>query len=228
MVPQGEGRSGPKSGDDDFEGLDLLVGRPEGAAPDRLTAEAADSPAAPTTSLLPAAHNDSIREVLATIRATAARIDALQDAPGSEHETVEALARATAALTQAVGDTRGALAKAGEVAERHDGAAEAAEVLAEGVAALKTQGEALDQRIRATRTQAEANARQAEAAAQGMTKMKQAATMLDSSLRIHAENMFRITQNQRWRPWSCAAMGSMLARLASITAIGRPERSHSA
>ena len=64
-------------------------------------------------------HDDAIREILETVRATAARIDALQD-----------------------------------------GAAEAGRVPAEGVAALKTQGEALDKRLRATGTLAEATARQ--------------------------------------------------------------------
>ena len=173
----GGGRpSGPESAEDEFENRDLLVGRPEGAE-GRPTAVAARTPPA-ATSPQPDAHDEAIREILATVRALAARIDALQDAPGPELETAEALARETAALTQAVEDARGALAKAAELAARRDGAAEAARVLAEGVAALKTQGEALDKRLHATGRLAEATARQAkengwqaEIAAQGIAEM---------------------------------------------------------
>ena len=81
MVPEAEGRGGPASGVDDFDGRDLLVGRPEGAE-GRSTAGAAGTPQA-ATSPKPDAHDDSIREILETVRATAARIDALQDAPGA-------------------------------------------------------------------------------------------------------------------------------------------------
>ena len=206
MAPEDETRRSTESGDDDFEGRDLLVGRPEGAE-GRPTAGAAQAPPA-AMSAQPGVHDEAIREILAKVRATAARIDALQDAPGPELETAEALARETAALTQAVADARGALDKAAELAARRDGAAEAARVLAEGVAALKAQGEALDRRIRTTGTQAEATARQAketgwqaEVVTQGVAEMKQAATVLESSLRIHAENMFRFTESQRWRTW---------------------------
>ena len=142
------------------------------------------------------------------MRATAARIDALKDAPGPEQETAEALARETAALTQAVEDARGALAKAAELAARRDGAAEAGRVLAEGVAALKTQGEALDKSLHATGRLAEATARQAkengwqaEIAAQGIAEVNRTARVLESSLRVHAENMTRFNTMQRWRFW---------------------------
>ena len=206
----GGGRpSGPESAEDEFEGRDLLVGRPEGAE-GRPTAVAARTPPA-ATSPQPDAHDEAIREILATVRALAARIDALQDAPGPELETAEALARETAALTQAVEDARGALAKAAELAARRDGAAEAARVLAEGVAALKTQGEALDKRLHATGRLAEATARQAkengwqaEIAAQGIAEMNRTARVLESSLRVHAENMTRFDTMlwSRRRPWS--------------------------
>ena len=104
MAPEGGRRGGSEVGEGDIEGRDLLVGRPEGGAADRPTAEAAGSSAAPATSPQPDAHDDAIREILATVRASAARIDALQGTPGPEHETAEALARQTAALTQAVED----------------------------------------------------------------------------------------------------------------------------
>ena len=92
MAPDGERRGDPESGKDEFDGRDLLVGRPEGAAACRPTAGAGNtSPAA--TSPQPDAHDDAIRENLETVRATAARIDALKDAPGPERETAEALAR---------------------------------------------------------------------------------------------------------------------------------------
>ena len=223
MAQGDESRAGPGAGKDDFEGRDLLVGRPEEAAAGRPTAGAAQTPAT-TTSPPPGEHDDAIREILATVRATAARIDALQDAPGPGQETAEALAGATAALTQMAEDARALLGKAADA--RRDGTAEAARVLAQGAAAMKSQGEALDKRLRAT-------GRQAEAVAEGMAEMKQAATVLDSSLRIHAENMFRITQNQRWRPWLVGlaiaaasfvffSLGAVLQRETDVVSFGDP------
>ena len=154
MAPEGERRGNPESGKGDFDGRDLLVGRPEGAE-DRPTASAAQAPPA-AMSQQPDAHDDAIREILATVQAMAARIDALQDTPEPAHETTEALAHETAALTQAVEDARGALAKAAELPAQRDGQASAgARALAEGAAALKTQGEALDERLRASGLQAD-------------------------------------------------------------------------
>ena len=86
-MASGKGRrSSPESGDDSFDGRDLLVRRPEGAVEDRPAAEAANvPPAAPTPQLAkpspqPDAHDIAIAEILATVQATASRIDALQDA----------------------------------------------------------------------------------------------------------------------------------------------------
>ena len=239
MAPEEERRGGPKSGESGFEGRDLLVGRPEGGAAGRPPAGAArTSPAA--TSPQPGAHDDAIREILEAVRATAARIDALQDAPGPEQETAEALARETMALTQAVEDARGALAKAAELAARRDGAAEAGRVLAEGVATLKTQGEALDKSLHATGRLAEATARQAkengwqaEIAAQGIAEMNRTARVLESSLGIHAENVSRFNQKQRWRPWLTGlaigaasfvffAVGAVLQRETDVVSFGDP------
>ena len=89
----------------------------------------------------PAALDDAIAEILATVRAVASGIDALQDEP----RTAKELARETASLTQEVADARGVLAKAAELAARRDGAAETARALSGADVALKTQGEALDQ-----------------------------------------------------------------------------------
>ena len=207
MAPEEERRGSPESEKGDFEGRDLLVGRPEEMAADEPIAGTTQAPPA-ATSPPPDAHDDAIREILAEVRAAAARIDELHDAHRPEPETAEALARETAALTQAVENARGALAKAAELAARRDGAAEAARVLAEGVAALKTQGEALDKRLRATGTLAEATARQtkengwqAEIAAQGVAEMNRTARALESSLRVHAENMTRFNTMQRRRFW---------------------------
>ena len=108
MAPGDETRRSPASGQGDFDGRDLLVGRPEGAVEGRPAAEAADVPPATPTpqpaepSPQPAAHDDAIREILATVQATAARIDALQDEQGPARETAKELARETAALTEAV------------------------------------------------------------------------------------------------------------------------------
>ena len=143
MAPEEERRGSTESGKGDFDGRDLLVGRPEGAA-GRSTAAAPGTPQA-AISPQPGAHDDAIREILETVRATAARIDALQDAPEPEHETAEALARETAALTQAVVDARGALAKAAELAARRDGQAAAGRVAqdrADGTLAGPWNGEA--------------------------------------------------------------------------------------
>ena len=212
-----ERRIGPESGEDPFDGRDLLVGRPEGAVEDKPAAEAAYVPPATPTpqseepSPQPGAHDDAIREILETVRGTAARIDALQDDPGPGHETAKELARETAALTQAIADARGALAKAAELASRRDGAAQAARALAEAAASLKTQGEALDKSLRATGGLAEATARQAkengwqsEVTAQGIAEMNRTASLLQSSLRVHVENMTRFDNSQRLRFWLTA------------------------
>ena len=224
MAPEEE-RDGPESGKGDFDGRDLLVGRPEGAEGRRSAGAAQASPAA--TSPQPGAHDDAIREILATVQATAARVDALQDAAVPEHETAEALARETGALTQAVEDARGALAKAAELAARRDGQASAgARALAEGAAALKTQGEALDKRLRAT-------GRQAAAAAEGMNEMKQTAMALDSNLRALAEDILRVNQDRRRRLWltglAIAAasfvffvLGAVLQRETDVVSFGDP------
>ena len=128
------------------------------------------------------------------MRATAARVDAIQDGPGAENETAQALARETAALTQAVTDARGALAKAAELAARRDGAAEAARSLAGTAAALKTQGEALDQRIHATD-------RQSAVTAHTMEDVNQSAMALNDQLRTLGNDLLRISDRLRWQHW---------------------------
>ena len=231
MAPE-EGRGGPESPKGNLDGRDLLVGRPEGAE-GRAAAGAAGT-AQVATSPQRGVHDDAIREILETVRATAVRIDALQEAPGPEHETAEALVRENAALSQAVEGARGALAKAAELAAQQDGQASAGEqALAKSVAALKTQGAALDERIRATGTQARANAGQAEAAAQGIAEIKEAAAALDSRLRTHAEEVMRGAQRQRWRPWVTGlaigaasfvffVVGAVLQRETDVVSFGDP------
>ena len=99
-------------------------------------------------------------------------------------------------------------------------------MLAEGAAALKTQGEALDKRLRAT-------GRQAEAAAQGMAEMKQTAMALDSRLRTLGEDILRIVDRLRWRPWLMGlaiaaasfvffALGAVLQRETDVVSFGDP------
>ena len=226
MAPE-ERRDGPESGKDDFEGRDLLVGRPDGAEGRQSTSAAGTPPATATTSPQPGAYDDAIQEILETVRATAARIDELRDVPEPAAETAEGLARETAALTRAVEDARGTLAKAAELAARRDGQASAgAKALAEGAAALKTQGEALDTRLHTTD-------RQAAAAADSIEDLKRTAMTLDSSLRIHAENMTRMTERQRWRQWRFGlgiaaasfvffVLGAVLQREAGVVSFGDP------
>ena len=232
MAPGDETRRSPASGQDDFDGRDLLVGRPEEAVEDRPAAEAADVPPATPTpqpgepSPPPAAHDDSVAEILATVRATAARIDALKDETGPAQETAKELARETAALTQAVADARGALAKAAEIASRRDGAAETARALAGAAAALTTQGEALDQRIHATD-------RQSAVAAHSLEDMNQSATALGDQLRSLRNDLSRIAERLRWRHWRFGlavagaafvffALGAVLQREANVMSFGDP------
>ena len=234
MAPQEGRRSDPKSGKGDFDGRDLLVGRPEGA--EGRPAAGVTGTAQTAASPQPGAHDDAIQEILETVRATAARIDALRDAPGPEHETAEALARETAALSQAVEDARGTLAEAAQLTAQQDGQATAgAQALAKSVAALKAQGDALDKRLRATGTQAQANAGQAEAAAQGIAEMKEAAAALDNRLRTHAEEVLRAAQRQRWRPWVTGlaigaasfvffVVGAVLQRETDVVSFGDPRQ----
>ena len=213
MALEGEKRSSVQSNRGDFDGRDLLVGRPEGAERRSPAAPAESAPAPPpATPPQPAAHEDArdatIREILATVRATASRIDALQDETGPARETAETLARETAALTQAVTDARGELARAAELAAGRDEGAEATRALARAAAALKTQGEALDKSLHETGRLAEATARQAkengwqsEVTAQGIAEMNRTARLLESSLRVHVGNMTRFDNAQRLRFW---------------------------
>ena len=151
-----------------------------------------------------------------------------------ENETAEALAHA-------VENARGTLAEtAGFAARREEQASSGARVLTEGVAALDTRGKALDKLTRLTGQQAEATARrvnesalQAEAVTQGMAGLKETAEALDGSLRIHAKNMSRFNQKQRWRPWLTGlaigaasfvffAVGAVLQRETDVVSFGDP------
>ena len=102
----------------------------------------------------------------------------------------------TAALTHAFNDARSTLAKAAELTARRDGSAEAARLLAQGVAALKAQDEALDKSRHETGRLAEAIARQAkdngwksEVTGQSIAEMNRESSLLESSLRVHTGNM---------------------------------------
>ena len=223
MAPE-ERRDNPESGHDPFDGRDLLVGRPEKGGGRPSTGAAGSPPAA--TPPEPDAHDDAIAEILATVKATTARIDELRDIPQPDHETAEALAHETAALTQAVTDARGALAKASELATRQDGAAEAARSLAGAAAALKTQGEALDQRIRATD-------RQSAVAAHSMEDMNQSAMALNDQLRTLGNDLLRISDRLRWRHWRFGlavagasfvffVLGAVLQRETDVVSFGDP------
>ena len=200
-------RGGRASGKDEFEGRDLLVGRPQGAE-GRPGAGAEQSPTAATSSQA-VAHESTNREILEKVRAMAARIDALLSATGPENETTEALARETAALAQAVEDARGSLAETAEfAAQREKKASSGAGVLTEGVAALDRRGKALAKLIRTTGQQAEETDRhvnesagQAKEVTKGMTGLKETAEALELSLRDHAQNVSRTTKRLRWRPW---------------------------
>ena len=239
MGPGEEKRGGRESAEEEFEGRDLLVGRPQGVE-GRPGAETEQSPSAAMSSQ-PGAHDDAIREILEAVRATAARIDALLNAAEQGSETAEALARERAALTQAISDARGTLAEtAGFAARREEQASSGARALTEGVAALDTRGKALNKLVRATGRQAKATARrvnetalQAEAVAQGMDGLKETAKALDGSLGIHAKNMSRFNQKQRWRPWLTGlaigaasfvffAVGAVLQRETDVVSFGDP------
>ena len=214
-------RGGRASGKDEFEGRDLLVGRPQGAE-GRPGAGAEQSPTAATSSQA-TAHESTIREILEKVRAMAAKIDTLPSATGPENETTEALARETAALAlaQAVEDARGSLAETAEfAAQREKKASSGAGVLTEGVAALDRRGKALAKLIRTTGQQAEETDRhvnesagQAKEVTKGMTGLKETAEALELSLRDHAQNVSRTTKRLRWRPW---LMGLALGAVSFI------------
>ena len=231
MAPD-QKRTRRESGEDALDGRDLLVGRPEGAerGPPAATGKTVPTPPTPTpplaTSPQPAAHDDAMQEILETVRATAARIETLEDAHDPKQETAETLARETAALTRAVTDARGALAKAAELAARRDGAAESARALTGAAAALKKEGEALDQRIRATD-------RQSAVAAHSMEDLNQSATALNDQLRTLGNDLLRISDRLRWRHWrfglavaaasiSFFALGAVLQREADVMSFGDP------
>ena len=235
MALKGEGRGGPETGKGDFDGCDLLVGRSSREASDGPGAEAPQTGEVPPppASPQPDSHDVAIAEILATVQTIASRLDALQEVSGPEDERAEALARETAALSQAVQDARHALTKAEELAARQDGAAEAARILDQGVAALRAQGEALDQRLQATGQQANQTGWQAETVAQGIKEMMPAARSLESSLRIHTENMSRINRDHRRRRWLTGlaigaasfvffAIGLVLQRETDFVSFGDP------
>ena len=122
MASEDEGRGKVQSVEETLDDRDLLVGRPERAERKSMVAPAKTAPTPPpATCAQPAEHDDAIQEILATVRATAARIDALQDRTTPTNGTAEELARETAALNQAVVDARGALARAAELAAGRDG-----------------------------------------------------------------------------------------------------------
>ena len=236
MASENETRHRENSREDAFDGSDLLVGRPEGAerGSPAATGKTAPTPPTPTppptTTPQPVAdddtRDDAIQEILETVRTTAARIEALEDAHDPKQETAEALARETAALTQAITDARDALAKAAELAARRDGAAEAARSLAGAAAALKTQGEALDQRIHATD-------RQSAVAAHTMEDVNQSAMALNDQLRTLGNDLLRISDRLRWRHWRFGfavagaafvflVLGLVLQRETSLVSFGDP------
>jgi len=241
MAPEGERRSGAQSGKDDFDGRDLLVGRPEKSEGRSVTESPMPAPTPPLPTSPQAAppcqpgarddrddHGDAIREILDAVRSTAARVDALRDAQEPERETAGALARETAALTQAVADARDALAKAAELAARRDGAAETARALAGAAAALKTQGEALDQRIRAAD-------RQSAVAAHSFEDMNQSAMALNDQLRTLGNDLLRISDRLKWRHWRFGlavagaafvffVLGAVLQRETDVVSFGDPRR----
>ena len=234
MAPQDSSRGSRAVGEDNSDGRDLLVGRPEGAGGRPATAPRRPAPTPPPpASPQPEARDDAIAEILATAQTIASRLDALQEVSGPDDERAEALTRETVALSQAVADARGALAKAAELAGRQDNAAEAARVLDQGVAALRAQGEALDQRLQATGQQANQTGWQAETVTQGIKEMMPAARSLESSLRIHTENMSRINRDDRRRRWLTGlaigaasfvffAIGLVLQRETDFVSFGDP------
>ena len=86
MAPEGRGAAARAPVRAISRERDLLVGRLERAEGSRTAgaAQARQVAAFPQA----VAHDDAIREIIETVRATAARIDALQGASDPEHEPV--------------------------------------------------------------------------------------------------------------------------------------------
>ena len=232
-------RGSRSSADDGFEDRDLLVGRPQ-RAEGRPGGGTKQSPTAARSSQA-GAHDEGIRELLQTVRAMAAKIDTLLSATGPESETAQALKREMATLMRSAEDACGSLAKTAQLAaRREEKASSEARVLSEGVAALKTQSDALDERIRATGEQAEAaaslvkvSAGQAKTAAEGVTRLKDTAEALESSLNDHVNTVSRASKRLRWRPWLTAlafgaasfiffVVGALLQRETGVVSLGDP------
>ena len=195
-------RGGRSSGEDGFEGRDLLVGRPEQTAASGGADAGPGATPEQTISQVAGAHDDAIREILGTVREIleavregVARKDTLGATRERTNEATAALDQAKAKLAQVVEDARGVLAEAAELAAGRDGeAAAAARVLVEGAAELTAQGEALDQRLDVT-------GQQAQAATQALEKMISAATALESRLRFLSDSIAREIRDRRWRRW---------------------------
>lgn len=235
-----EDRRGSRgSADDGFEDRDLLVGRPQ-RAEGRPGGGAEQSPSAARSSQA-GAHGEGIREILQTVRAMAAKFDALLSATGPESETAQALKGEMAALTLSAEDARGSLAETAELAaRREEQASSEARVLSEGVAALDTRVNALDEFIQATGEQARAtarqvneSARQAEAVAKGVTRIEKTAEALEGSLNDHVKTVSRASKRLRWRPWLTAlafgaasfiffVVGALLQRETGVVSLGDP------
>ena len=208
-----DGRGGRGSASDAFDGRDLLVGRPQGAE-GRPGAGTDQSPTAATSSQA-GAHDEGTREILQTVRAMAAKIDALLSAIGPESETAQALKREIATLMQSVEDTRGSLAGTAKLAARREAKASSeARVLTEGVAALKKENTALGTRIGEAHqlahkviAQMHTAILEGQAVYDSKIDLQETAKGMDNTLRahaeslgVHAENMLRINRNHRLRP----------------------------
>ena len=146
------GRKGRTRGDDefaadDFANRDLLLGLPEGTG---ATKNARSTPSGGSPRKEPTAQgkrDDTIREILATVRNTDARIEAMAAAPRAGN-AAEALAAEAAELWRAIEEARRAITSAADrAAGRREEAASANKAVSDAAAKLTAEGTSLNRRL---------------------------------------------------------------------------------
>lgn len=192
----------------DFEGRDLLIGRPEPPAASGKPDGGSSTSAPQSPPRTADADDDLSRKVLTRLAEIQAELKSLKAESQAERRAAAGRARDVAALGPAMDKARGVLAEATELIAGRDGeAAAAARVLTEGEAAFKARDEALDRRMGETREQA-------ETARAVLEKMIEAAEGLLKRLVAVSNVISREFANRRRRRW---LTGLALAAVAMVS-----------
>ena len=208
------------SGRGNFDGRDLLVGRPERAA-DSGAPDAPDPEA------------ETIAHLLATLRRMQARLDVLQAGPEASEAAALALASAREQLNQSVQDARGALAAAAAPgAKRKHDEAVSAKLLIDGARALEDQAAGIEKRLE--------KAREQERAVTGVVEtMRDTAGRIDAGLGLLEREVERRAAVRRRRGWAAGAVlastaaaalvaGAVVQRETGVLTLGDPRHAWNA